>query len=166
MRLIRTTRYSDGTIRVYRVPEGEALTMDREHGWHAVTWDAETASQADLDDAFKGACELAEERWQRAEKVAFVERLPSRKRGPVRLAPGSGVLSLLCWLPMSKQSQDRIFRPLVADLQHEYIEALAAGRTRRALALRVVYAFRLLLTFGAFCGSATLKRFIEIWKLV
>jgi len=91
----------------------------------------------------------------------------SKTRGPVVFRPpGSILLCIVSWLPISNKSIERVFRPLVAELQDEYIRAYAAGHHWESRFIRLRYYIAFLLTLGAFVASASLKRVVEIWKII
>ncbi len=56
---------------------------------------------------------------------------PSVSRSRVILPPGSGLSSVVRFL-LTRDAYRRFVKPVIADMQHEYIEAIAAGETWRA----------------------------------
>ncbi len=91
---------------------------------------------------------------------------PYWETAPVHAPPGSRILSVVRWLPVSQKAIDRVFVPVVADFQREYIEALHAGKNRLAVAIRVRYYLILAITFWTFIGAAAVKRAVEVWRLI
>jgi hypothetical protein len=81
------------------------------------------------------------------------------------IPPGTRVLAALSWLPVQNKTIQRVFKPVIGDMQLEYIEAVAANNEWRALAIRIRYYGIIFLTLVTFVLSATLKRVVEIWKL-
>jgi hypothetical protein len=82
------------------------------------------------------------------------------------LPPGTRILAALSWLPVRNKSIERVFKPVISDMQLEYIEAIAAERPWLARAICARYYVIIALTVISFAFTASLKRVVEMWKLV
>jgi hypothetical protein len=85
---------------------------------------------------------------------------------PVTQAPGARAERVLAWLPGDKETKVKVFGQTIADMREEYIEAIAAGNALRQRAVWLRGHIALAFTFVAYVGSLTVKRVIEVWKLV
>jgi hypothetical protein len=90
----------------------------------------------------------------------FNEFLDSRRK--VVQPPGTSILSAARFL-CTKKTSDRVVKPAIADMRHEYCEAMAEGSKLWALWIRVRGTFGLLLALGLYRLT---KTFWDVWRSV
>jgi hypothetical protein len=86
--------------------------------------------------------------------------LDSRRK--VVQPPGTSILSAARFL-CTKKTSDRVVKPAIADMRHEYCEAMAEGSKLWALWIRVRGTFGLLLALGLYRLTKTLW---DVWRSV
>lgn len=79
--------------------------------------------------------------------------------------PGLGLLRIAEFLYTRKTFED-VFLPTVTDLQDEYMEALAQGRTHKARWVRIRGYWSFFAAMGLQSGVGALKRAVQLWRLV
>ena len=88
-----------------------------------------------------------------------------RSRPRISAAPGYRALRMLEWV-FTPKTVNRVFRPTVADMQHEHREALASGRVWKARWVLLRGRWSLVSAALAQAPFSVLKRLYEIWKAV
>jgi hypothetical protein len=83
----------------------------------------------------------------------------------VSAPPGYRALRILEWV-YSPKTVKRVFRPAVADMQHEHLEALASGKVWKARWVLLRGRCSLVSAAIAQAPFSLLKRLYEIWKAV
>jgi len=90
----------------------------------------------------------------------------ARRRSSIKPVPGTLARAVVRCLPFSKRGKAEVFDQLAADMLIDHIEAVKTGKWWLPHLVELHGYVTFAVTLVVYIGSAGLKRFIEIWKLV
>jgi len=96
--------------------------------------------------------------------TAGVKKKTDSKQGQIILPPGYHLRSLVDFL-FSKKTAEKVFLPVIADLQHEWLEAIAQNRSDEVqrIKIRGYLSFTAALILVLVSG---IKRIFDAWKVL
>jgi len=95
--------------------------------------------------------------------TAEVKKKAEGAQGRIILPPGSSLRSFVNWV-FSKKTAERVFLPVIADLQHEWMEAKGESRPWKARWVIIRGHWHFLTALGLQGAVSIAKRIFDIWK--
>jgi len=95
--------------------------------------------------------------------TAEVLRKTDNKQGRINLPPGYHLRSFTEWV-FSKKTADRVFLPVIADLQHDWMEAIGENCPGKARWVIIKGHWHFLTALGLQSTVSIAKRIFDIWK--
>jgi len=86
---------------------------------------------------------------------------PTNARRPQITPPPGLFMEMVADFFCSKKTHELVVKPILADMQHEYFEALSQHRTRKAWLIRARYFWNFCMALGL---MRILKLFASVWR--
>ncbi len=83
----------------------------------------------------------------------------------IQRPPGSKVLAFVEFF-CSKKTYSKVFEPIIADLYEEYFETLDKQRYWKARWIRIRYTGAFFSAIGLHLSLATVKKIVDLWKVI
>ena len=123
-----------------------------------------TAEEAAALDLLQKEVEAENTEWRSLGPVKRIKLHGIETGASMRIArPPGSLLATISEFVFSKKTLEQIVNPIIADMQKEYCEALAAKRSYKAAWVRVRYCWSFAKALGLY---SLLKAVIEMWRKV
>lgn len=122
-----------------------------------------TAEEAAALDSIQKEADAENTEW-RSMGLKRIKLLGMETDASMRIArPPGSLLATISEFVFSKKTLERVVNPIIADMQAEYCEALAAKRPYKAAWIRVSYCWSFAKALGLY---SVLKAVVQVWRKI